>query len=535
MAISLTFPGVRVQELPSAVRTITGVATSITGFVGRAWSGVVNQATPISSFADYVQQFGGHWRESTMSYAVEQFFANGGDQAVIVRVHNGAVAAELSIGLWTFVAASPGSWGNNLKVTIDRNVKAPDDPALFNVTVLDDGDSFNDALRRGGSDATETFLNVSIDPASPRYVKTVLEQQSSLVRFRLASPKLPPVFGGPSPFRPPIIFASGPSPAQPTLAVLSVTGTDGTTVAANELVSTSDPGTGIFALDQVDVINLLCIPPADPSSDNDRSIWDPAADYCATRRALLIVDAPGSWSVSDAVQSMTSPASQGVLTANPDRAAIYFPRVLLPDPLQGNKLRDFAPSGVVAGVYARTDADRGVWKAPAGVDTNLTGVSGLIVAGTPRTLTDDEIGQLNPLGINSLRSMPVIGPVVWGARTMDGADVRASQWKYVPVRRLALFIEESLFRGTQWVVFEPNDETLWSQIRLNVGAFMQSLFQQGAFQGDTPDDAYFVQCSSETTTPTDIDNGVVNVVVGFAPVKPAEFVILKIQQISEQP
>jgi hypothetical protein len=129
----------------------------------------------------------------------------------------------------------------------------------------------------------------------------------------------------------------------------------------------------------------------------------------------------------------------------------------------------------------------------------------------------------------------VIGNVIWGARTLEGADVLASQWKYVPVRRLALYIEESLFRGTQWVVFEPNDEPLWAQIRLNVGAFMQGLFRQGAFQGSSPKDAYFVKCSSETTTQTDIDNGVVNIVVGFAPLKPAEFVVIQIQQIAQQP
>jgi uncharacterized protein len=141
---------------------------------------------------------------------------------------------------------------------------------------------------------------------------------------------------------------------------------------------------------------------------------------------------------------------------------------------------------------------------------------------------------LNPLGLNSLRTFPVFGPVVWGARTLDGADQRASEWKYVPIRRLALFIEESLFRGTKWVVFEPNDEPLWAQIRLNVGAFMQTLFRQGAFQGTTPREAYFVKCDKETTTQNDIDRGIVNIVVGFAPLKPAEFVVLKIQQIAGQ-
>ena len=147
---------------------------------------------------------------------------------------------------------------------------------------------------------------------------------------------------------------------------------------------------------------------------------------------------------------------------------------------------------------------------------------------------DAENGDLNPLGINCLRSFPVVGRVVWGSRTLRGADQLADEWKYVPVRRTALFIEESLYRGTQWVVFEPNDEPLWAQIRLNVGAFMQGLFRQGAFQGSTPREAYFVKCDKETTTQNDINLGIVNIVVGFAPLKPAEFVIIKLQQIAGQ-
>ena len=190
---------------------------------------------------------------------------------------------------------------------------------------------------------------------------------------------------------------------------------------------------------------------------------------------------------------------------------------------------DFAPCGAVAGVFARTDAQRGVWKAPAGLDATLTGVPELRVP-----LTDAEIGQLNPLGVNCLRALPVVGRVVWGARTLRGADRLASEWKYIPVRRLTLFVEESLYRGTQWVVFEPNDEPLWAQIRLNVGAFMQNLFRQGAFQGRTPQQAYLVKCDEETTTQNDIDRGIVNILVGFAPLKPAEFVLLKIQQLAGQ-
>ena len=206
----------------------------------------------------------------------------------------------------------------------------------------------------------------------------------------------------------------------------------------------------------------------------------------------------------------------------------------MPDPLAENALTDFVPCGVVAGVIARTDTQRGVWKAPAGIEAAVAGVFGTSVNGQQTTLIDADSATLNPVAVNVIRDVPGVGPVVWGARTMDGRDLLASQWKYLPVRRLALYIEESLYRGTQWVVFEPNDEPLWAQIRLNVGAFMHSLFRQGAFQGTSPRDAYFVKCDKETTTQDDINRGVVNILVGFAPLKPAEFVVLKIQQLAGQ-
>jgi phage tail sheath protein FI len=186
-----------------------------------------------------------------------------------------------------------------------------------------------------------------------------------------------------------------------------------------------------------------------------------------------------------------------------------------------------APSGTLAGVYARTDATRGVWKAPAGTDATLNGVLDVAVP-----VNDLENGQLNPERVNVLRSFPAYGRVAWGARTMKGSDAQADEYKYIPIRRLALFLEESLYRGTQWVVFEPNDEPLWAQIRLNIGAFMNGLFRQGAFQGTTPSEAFFVKCDSETTTQADRNLGIVNIIVGFAPLKPAEFVILTIQQIA---
>jgi phage tail sheath protein FI len=220
----------------------------------------------------------------------------------------------------------------------------------------------------------------------------------------------------------------------------------------------------------------------------------------------------------------------GLSTIDARNAALYFPRVIQADPQRDGQLDIFVPCGLVAGIMARTDVRRGVWKAPAGIDDGgINGIQGLQV-----NLTDNENGTLNPIGINCLRAFPIIGRVVWGARTLRGADQLADEYKYVPIRRLALFIEESLYRGLQWVVFEPNDEPLWAQIRLNVGAFMQNLFRQGAFQGKSPREAYFVKCDRETNPQYDIDRGIVNIHVGFAPLKPAEFVIIKLQQIAGQ-
>jgi phage tail sheath protein FI len=244
---------------------------------------------------------------------------------------------------------------------------------------------------------------------------------------------------------------------------------------------------------------------------------------------MLLVDPPSDWKDKATAKAKFTDASQDFVGTRSKNAAIFFPRLRQPNPLRDNQAEDFAPCGAVAGVIARTDANRGVWKAPAGLDANLNGAPQLSVL-----LTDAENGELNQLGINCLRAFALGGRVIWGARTLRGADQLADEYKYIPVRRTALYIEESLYRGLQWVVFEPNDEPLWAQIRLNVGAFMQNMFRQGAFQGTTPRDAYFVKCDKETTTQSDINLGIVNIIVGFAPLKPAEFVIVRIQQMAGQ-
>jgi phage tail sheath protein FI len=330
-------------------------------------------------------------------------------------------------------------------------------------------------------------------------------------------------------------FLNGGSEA---LIVRVVSGTAGDGLSRNTegatkvLEGNAKRKTGLHALNKADIFNLLCIPPlvsVDKAgtigeADVESSTWTAAGSLCRDRRALLLIDAPRKWTAATA---MTGIAAFSAIPR--ENAAIYFPRVRMADPLQQNKAAHFAPCGAVAGIISRTDHQRGVWKAPAGREANLRGVLGLTI-----TMTDAENGFLNPLGINCLRTFPGIGTVCWGARTLKGEDSLASEWKYIPVRRTALFIEESIYRGTKWVVFEPNDEPLWAEIRLDVGPFLQNLFRQGAFQGQTPRDAYFVKCDKETTTQNDINLGVVNILVGFAPLKSAEFVVIKIQQIAGQ-
>jgi hypothetical protein len=284
--------------------------------------------------------------------------------------------------------------------------------------------------------------------------------------------------------------------------------------------------TGFFALDLVDMFNLMIIPKDKQLSEEDYwSLWGPASAYCTARRAFLLIDPPDDWSAYQEVVDQSKGIRKLRTGVVKDHSAVFYPRIKV---RENGLLRPVGPAGAIAGLMARIDASRGVWKAPAGTEAALIGIAALDVL-----LTDLENGVLNREGVNCLRSFPG-GIVNWGARTMDGADDFASEWKYISVRRLALYIEESLYRGTKWVVFEPNDESLWAQIRLNIGAFMHNLFRQGAFQGTTPRQAYFVKCDKETTNQTDINQGIVNILVGFAPLKPAEFVIIKISQMAGQ-
>ncbi len=604
MPVTTSYPGVYVEEIPSGVRTITGVATAITAFVGRAARGPTDRPVTINSYADFERSFGGLWRDSSLGYAVRDYYLNGGSQAIVVRLYHptfdteeqrqavaqaaadtaaaatGADAAAaaaaarvkadsftddaeksaadrvakaaeqaatadgatvatvqeaataaaeaaapvgkatLDVGL-TLQAAYEGSWGNKLQARVDHDVKPRfdgDDPdQLFNLSVRD-----------GSTGVVEVFRNVSVVDGDVRQVDQVLANGSKLVRVLGAlpagrpdkHPDLDPSKGQTD------VWSTSNDPATNTGVAEADQASDGGALEQDDFTGSGKQSakSGLYALADADLFTILCIPPYLPSGDVDQTLVSEAAQFCETRRAMLLIDPPSTWTDKDAAKNGLS----GIGTTSKN-AALYFPRLSQPDPLRDNQFGEFAPCGAVAGLYARTDTARGVWKAPAGLEATLVGVPALSVA-----LTDAENGELNPLGVNCLRTMPAAGRVVWGARTRQGDDRLASEWKYVPVRRTALYIEESLYRGTQWVVFEPNDEPLWSQIRLNVGAFMHNLFRQGAFQGATPQQAYFVKCDKETTTQNDINLGVVNIVVGFAPLKPAEFVIIQLQQLAGQ-
>ena len=489
MPVPLTFPGVYIEELSSGVRTITGVATSIALFIGWAPRGSTLAATRLTSFADYERQYGGLDTRSALAFAVKQFYDNGGSDAYAMRVAGaGAVPAITTIVDLTVSGSSPGEWAHDYRV---RLTPRADDATRFRL----------DVLHAPSTDAVvESFENLSMTAGDARFVEDVINGRSAFIT---------------------VDATGGTAPVLATADLGAGTpGNNGT------LIGPADPTfhsavAGLFGIgsitDRIELFNLVSVPGlTDPTTIGALQL------ECHRRRAFLIVDAPDG----ETVASMPAIAAA---ISGPDamNSALYYPWVRAADPLAQGAVHTFPPSGFVAGVYARTDATRGVWKAPAGSDAAINGALGLAV-----TMSDAENGQLNPLGIDCLRTLPVYGTVVWGARTLHGHNDRGSEWKYVPVRRLALFLEESLYRGTQWVVFEPNDEPLWAQIRLNVGAFMQNLFRQGAFQGSSPREAYFVRCDSTTTTQADINLGIVNIHVGFAPLKPAEFVVIKLQQIA---
>jgi phage tail sheath protein FI len=551
--VELLHPGVYVQEVPSAVRPIQGVSTSTAAFIGIASKGPVpgtvlpngRMAQPVlvTSFTDYQRQFGGFRRDSFLSYAVQAFFLNGGQRLYIVRV---ALTG----------AASPPS---SPPVQPAQRAVSPASSTV-QISALNEGlwgDSISFAIRPASSQDTNNFkLLVYYDPGSgPVVVETYDE-----VTFR-NSPSLQPSAANPGTdvvaavnSRSEYIAITAPVTARPANSSLDssgqpvrttlINGTDGGLPQESDHIGApahdnTVTGTGLYALDKITDVSLIAMPGQGSATTVSRGV-----EYCKNQRPLAdcffvgdmgtIVGGVSSARADSATASVRTIANAAAFVAPPlDRAAgdfgaVYFPWIWSADPIGTGRNPKILlpPSGFVAGIYARIDNSRGVFKAPAGIEA---GVAGAISVAT--AVSDVEQDQLNPISVNVIRSVPGSGYVVWGARTF-GSD---ASWRYVPVRRMAIFLRVSIYYGIQWAVFEPNDEPLWAELRLNIRSFMLTQFRAGAFQGATPDAAFFVKCDKDTTTQQDIDNGVVNILVGFAPLKPAEFVVLKLSQKVNQP
>jgi phage tail sheath protein FI len=411
-------------------------------------------------------------------------------------------------------AASPGSWGRRLYAAVAH------DAAL-------NGTTYDLILREyDGSRlvAGEAYSGLSIVQGNPRFAATIINRDSQFVTATQANGVRPeaqiaPAGVGTLAQADMTQFTGGGDGALPGTAAWDA----GAQAAFTDV---NDATLGLEALNRIEpeVFNILCLPAAaELPQPAAAAVYADAYRLCRDRRAVLLADIAEAGNRRDLVIGWL--AARGL--SNLENAAVFFPRVEVANPLTGDTLR-ISSSGTVAGIMARIDGSRGVWKASAGVEAGLRGA-------TPtRSLTDLQNGELNVQGINAIRSLPVYGSVVWGARTLAGADAAASEWKYFPVRRLALFLEESLRQGLAWVVFEPNDEPLWGQIRLNVESFMQGLFLRGAFQGTSPRQAYYVLCDRSNNPQSDVNLGIVNIEIGFAPLRPAEFVVLKFRQIAGQ-
>ena len=514
-------PGVYIEEIPSGARPIEGVPTSITAFVGMPYRGPANEAVLIGSWDDYVAKFSDPTSSSgvsnqtdssgeltdRMALAVRAFYQNGGQAAYICRVTStsspapAAASVTLSEGstdVLTVTATSEGDWAESLHVLIENTPPS----GTFSISIgIRDGSDFAPL-------AGEEFGEVTMTPSDDNFVEKVVNGGSKLVTVSVEDGAT----NGPD-------DNTSPDPGEP------LTGGDA-----------ADPGAGDYTsfynttLRKIRDFSIMVLPGRywtqdAAAADSGNEYINNTKAFCEKHgRSVLIVDPPRNTEL-DSSEDVTN---LGLPTST--YTALYYPWVTVRNPIYDPDKNPTAPStiniqpsSIAAGMWTQTDGRRGVWKAPAGVEARIS------AAGLQYNAEDLEQSFLNPLGVNCIRNRAGYGRVVWGARTL--ATKASPEWRYVPVRRTAIYIEQSIYNGIQWAVFEPNADPLWSSLRVNIGSFMNSLFRAGAFQGTTANDAYFVRCGlGDTMTQGDIDRGQVIIVVGFAPLKPAEFVILRIQQ-----
>lgn len=483
-------PGVFIEEIPSGAKAIEGVSTSVVALVGKADRGPANSPVLVHSLDEYSRLFG---RVSSagdaMGLAASAFYGNGGRDAWVLRLAKDAKTASCAIPVGgaapttslTATALGDGTWANEYCVRVKT---ASDTATSFTLEVgRGEGDNF---------EAEEQFNGVTVDPNDDHYAP-------SFVRSGIITVSVAKDAGIPKAGDYPLLNGAATDPEE------------------------GDYRSGFDGLKKIRGINVVLLP---GKTSADTGIIGVAVNHCEeTGNRMVIVDPPKDSEVksADDVDGLRLPTST--------YSVAYYPWLEIPNPFDAGKgasTVSVAPSAFAAGLWARTDGRRGVWKAPAGTEAAVLGVT------RPKVdVGDGDQDQLNPRGLNCIRVLPGFGPVVWGARTL--ATRTNPEWRYVSVRRTAIMIEESIYGGIQWAVFEPNDQNLWSSLRVNIESFMNRLFRAGAFQGAKASDAYFVRCGlGDTMTQDDIDAGEVIVVVGFAPLKPAEFVIVRIQQKLQQ-
>lgn len=482
-------PGVYVEEVSSGIRPIEGVGTSTGAFIGLADQGAVRTPVLITSWTQFKETFGGLSDKNYLAYAVYQFFNEGGTKCYVVRAAKGTAEkplkqAEKTINDLTVKASSEGQWGNGIKVKV--GAETPEMPGgqpradYFKLTVLHkELDKYNEV---------EAFDNLSMDEAKKDHVEKRIPRGSSKW-----------------------IEVKDNGNARPADGEYELAG--GADGVPPDSTDWAGAGGVIYAFDSVDDINVLAIPDA----PGDAAVAKAACAYCQNRKdCLFVVDPKKGFSREDVLKL------RGDIGLS-EYGALYYPWIEVADPLSASKKKMVPPSGAVVGTYSHTDVARGVHKAPAGIEDGFLNSA----IGVERYITTGEQDTLNPVGVNVIRSFPGVGGVVWGARTL--AD-KTSEFKYVNVRRLMMFIEESLDEGTQWVVFEPNSPILWGRVKRNITAFLTRVWRDGALFGTTAAEAFFVKVDAENNPPEVVDAGQLVIEVGVAPVKPAEFVIIRISQ-----
>ena len=501
-------PGVYVEEVAAGSRPIEGVGTSVAAFVGLAAKGPVNEPTLVSNWTQFTEAFGDFVESSYLAHAVYGWFLNGGGNCFVVRIAadsgNGsrpkAIAApkQATIGGYTATSIAKGATANKdieIGVQPAGGESPPDDE--FKLVVLVDGKS------------TETYDNVTTK-AGDNNVATKVNAASKLINLEETNPgsALTPIAKGQS-----TMAAPEPVPVPPS--------TDN--LGTGDYVGDAARRTGFGGLEAVDEVTMVAVPDLAAALESGaidletfKAVQLGMIAHCELMGdRIAILDTPPDLNPQEIHKWRTADAGY-----DSKFASLYWPWVKVFDPITGaNKF--VPPSGHMAGVWARNDDTRGVHKAPANEV-----VRGVISLQTHITRAEHDL--LNPVGINCVRAFPGRGVRVWGARTL-ASD---AEWRYLNVRRLFNYLEESILLGTQWVVFEPNDHALWARIRRTISAFLVNEWRKGALFGTTPDEAFFVKCDDETNPAEGIDAGQVVCQIGVAPVKPAEFVIFQLSQFS---